>query len=109
MSVGDRVKQARQDAGMTQEMLAKISGVAQARISALELNKNKTSRYLIQLSTALGVDPSWLSTGAATAEIKVDYTPLEKEFLRLIKELSEEDRAREIAYIQKIVNDRSLL
>tara|TARA_R100001369_G_scaffold11220_1_gene24657 strand:+ start:220 stop:549 length:330 start_codon:yes stop_codon:yes gene_type:complete len=109
MSVGDRVKKARTECGMTQEMLARISGVSQARISALELNKNKTSRYLIELSTALGVDPSWLSTGAATAEIKVDYTPVEKEFLRLIKELSEEDRAREIAYLQKLVNERSLL
>lgn len=109
MTVGNRVKQARTKAGMTQEMLARISGVAQARISALELNKNKSSRYLIELSTALGVEPAWLSTGAATGEVKVDYTPLEKELMRLIMGLSEEDRAREIAYIQKLVSARSSL
>ena len=92
---------------MTQEMLARLSGVPQARISALELNKNKKSSYLIQLSQALGVSPNWLETGVVEPEGQVDYTPMEKELLRLIKGLSEEDRSREIAYIQKLVSARS--
>ena len=92
---------------MTQEMLARLSGVPQARISALELNKNKKSSYLIQLSQALGVSPNWLETGVVEPERQVDYTPMEKELLRLIKGLSEEDRSREIAYIQKLVSARS--
>ena len=94
---------------MTQEMLARLSGVPQARISALELNKNKKSSYLIQLSQALGVSPNWLETGVVEPEGQVDYTPMEKELLRLIKGLSEEDRSREIAYIQKLVSARSNL
>jgi len=106
MKLGDRVKQARLDANMTQSMLARISGVTQARISALELNKNKKSSCLIQLGHAMGVDPAWLETGIAATEVKVDYTPLEKELLRLIMGLSEEDRAREISYIQKLAAAR---
>jgi len=58
LTIGSRVQEARKKAGMTQEMLARLSGVPQARISALELNKNKKSSYLIQLSQALGVSPN---------------------------------------------------
>jgi transcriptional regulator with XRE-family HTH domain len=107
--MGDRVKQARIDAGMTQASLARLSGVSQARISALELNKNKTTSCLIQLGKCLGVDPDWLETGIISSDVKVDYTPIEKELLRLIKGLSEEDRDREISYIQKLVSARSNL
>ena len=94
---------------MTQEMLARLSGVPQARISALELNKNKKSSYLIQLSNALGVNPNWLETGVDDLSVEVEYSAMEKELLRLIKGLSEEDRAREISYIQKLVSARSNL
>jgi|TARA_R110001592_G_C13016889_1_gene737203 transcriptional regulator with XRE-family HTH domain len=109
LTIGNRVKEARKKAGMTQEMLARLSGVPQARISALELNKNKKSSYLIQLSNALGVNPNWLETGVADLSVEVEYSAMEKELLRLIKGLSEEDRAREISYIQKLVSARSNL
>ena len=109
MTIGNRVKEARKKAGMTQEMLARLSGVPQARISALELNKNKKSSYLIQLSNALGVNPNWLETGVDDLSVEVEYSAMEKELLRLIKGLSEEDRAREISYIQKLVSARSNL
>ena len=109
MTIGNRVKEARKKAGMTQEMLARLSGVPQARISALELNKNKKSSYLIQLSNALGVNPNWLETGLDDLSLEVEYSAMEKELLRLIKGLSEEDRAREISYIQKLVSARSNL
>tara|TARA_R110001583_G_scaffold137118_3_gene288806 strand:- start:164 stop:493 length:330 start_codon:yes stop_codon:yes gene_type:complete len=109
LTIGNRVKKARKKAGMTQEMLARLSGVPQARISALELNKNKKSSYLIQLSNALGVNPNWLETGVDDLSVEVEYSAMEKELLRLIKGLSEEDRAREISYIQKLVSARSNL
>tara|TARA_R110002012_G_scaffold207600_3_gene377658 strand:- start:426 stop:755 length:330 start_codon:yes stop_codon:yes gene_type:complete len=109
LTIGNRVKEARKKAGMTQEMLARLSGVPQARISALELNKNKKSSYLIQLSNALGVNPNWLETGVDDLSVEVEYSAMEKELLRLIKGLSEEDRAREISYIQKLVSARSNL
>jgi len=103
MEMGDRVKQARLNAGMTQAMLAKISGVDQTRISAIELNKNKKTSCLIALGQAMGVDPTYLETGVSEDEIKVDHTALEKEILNLIMQLSDDDRAREIAYIQKLI------
>tara|TARA_B110000114_G_scaffold135859_1_gene142684 strand:- start:361 stop:732 length:372 start_codon:yes stop_codon:yes gene_type:complete len=109
MKIGDRVKKAREDAGMTQEILASISGVPQARISALELNKHKKSSYLIQLSTGLGVDPNWLLTGVSSGEVKVDYTPIEKEILSLTMQLTHEQRVREIAYMRELVRENSKL
>ena len=109
MKIGDRVKKAREDAGMTQEILASISGVPQARISALELNKHKKSSYLIQLSTGLGVDPNWLLTGVSSGEVKVDYTPIEKEILSLTMQLTHEQRVRQIAYMRELVRENSKL
>jgi transcriptional regulator with XRE-family HTH domain len=109
MKIGDRVKKAREDAGMTQEILASISGVPQARISALELNKHKKSSYLIQLSTGLGVDPNWLLTGVSSGEVKVDYTPIEKEILSLTMQLTPEQRVRQIAYMRELVRENSKL
>ena len=109
MKIGDRVKKAREDAGMTQEILASISGVPQARISALELNKHKKSSYLIQLSIGLGVDPNWLLTGVSSGEVKVDYTPIEKEILSLTMQLTNEQRVRQIAYMRELVRENSKL
>lgn len=107
--MGDRVKQARLDAGMTQVMLAKISGVDQTRISAIELNKNKKTSCLIALGKAMDVDPAYLETGVSTTEIKARYTVIEKEIISLLRQLTDEQRVREIAYLERLVKDNSKL
>lgn len=107
--MGDRVKTARNKAGLTQAMLAKISGVDQTRISAIELNKNKKTTCLIALGQAMGVDPAYLETGVSTTEIKARYTVIEKEIISLLRQLTDEQRVREIAYLERLVKDNSKL
>ena len=107
--MGDRVKTARNKAGLTQAMLAKISGVDQTRISAIELNKNKKTTCLIALGRAMDVDPTYLETGVSSTKIKAAYTVIEKEIISLLRQLTDEQRVREIAYLERLVKDNSKL
>lgn len=65
MLVGERVKQAREAAGMTQMALAKAANVTRSAISQLEsgLVKKPSAATLLPLSRALRVTPEWLMTG----------------------------------------------
>ena len=109
LAMGDRVKKARNEAGLTQAMLAERSGVDQTRISAIELNKNKKTSCLIALGKAMDVDPTYLETGVSTTEIKARYTVIEKEIISLLRQLTDEQRVREIAYLERLVKDNSKL
>ncbi|MBQ0607210.1 helix-turn-helix transcriptional regulator [Providencia rettgeri] len=62
-TLAQRLKQARQNARLTQNELAKLVGVSQAAIQKIETGKAATSTRLIEISKALNVDPEWLSVG----------------------------------------------
>ena len=58
MTIGERIKQYRYEAGMTQEELAAALGVTQENISQIEHDKiNITLVKLNELCDALGVSP----------------------------------------------------
>lgn len=63
MSIGNRVKQARKAAKLTQVELAARSNLKQSTISDLEVGKSQGTTYLASLAAALGVSPLWLETG----------------------------------------------
>lgn len=60
--LGERLRIARQHAGLTQEELSQKSGVTQAAISKIELCRNKTDNtaFGVQLAVACGVRAEWL-------------------------------------------------
>lgn len=64
MTVGQRVKEARKKAGLSQLQLAEAIGVKQPTISELERGESQSSSYLIQIAQECDVDPIWLQTGA---------------------------------------------
>ena len=109
MSVGQRLKEARKAANMTQVTLAQVSGVQQARITALETGVQEKSVFLPKLALALGADVSWLATGITQEERAIELTAVEQEILELLRKLSPEEHAREIAYMQKLVAQKSSL
>jgi len=55
---------------MSQEDLAKATGIKQPTISNIESGRNKGSRYVVQIAHALKVGTQWLTTGRGTKEIK---------------------------------------
>lgn len=63
MSVGERLREARRHAKLTQVELYERSGVPQQTIGNLETGATKTSRNIIALARACGVRAEWLATG----------------------------------------------
>ena len=70
MGVGARVRQVRQEKGLTQKDLAELSGVCQQMISKLEVGKAQGSANIVRLALALDVSPAWLEgiSGSKTAD-----------------------------------------
>jgi SOS-response transcriptional repressor LexA len=62
-TLAQRLKTARKEARLTQEQLAKLSGVSQTDISKIERGQIKSTSSVIPLATALGRDAVWLQTG----------------------------------------------
>ncbi|WP_445425198.1 XRE family transcriptional regulator [Alishewanella sp. HL-SH06] len=80
MSVGKRVREARKQAGFSQQDLADKIGVKQPTLSELERGISSSSTHLITIAKVLGVSPDWLQTGKASSsyseitDIKSSYT-----------------------------------
>lgn len=85
MSIGERVRSARNSKGMTQNDLVKKAGISQSALSELETGKSTNSYNLVAIAAALGVDARWLETGRS------DTTEAAQLALR-ITELSEAQR-----------------
>ncbi|QII37488.1 helix-turn-helix transcriptional regulator [Rouxiella badensis] len=72
-SLSDRLKLAMYEAGHTQSSLALRVGVSQGAIQKLVSGKASSSRNLVEISKALGVNAEWLNSGAGP--MKNDYRP----------------------------------
>ncbi|OVZ89914.1 phage repressor protein [Yersinia frederiksenii] len=59
----DRLNRALQEAGLSQEQLAKAVGLTQPAIQKLTSGKAKSSRKILEISEALKVRPEWLGRG----------------------------------------------
>ncbi len=67
MTIGDRLRQARERRFMTQSELSAKAGVQIATISRIENNRQEGRPRLStvrKLSEALGADPAWIMFGA---------------------------------------------
>lgn len=62
-TIGDRVRIARKDNGMTQGQLAAAVGIAQPTLSNLEKGKHAETVKIVEIAKILGVRPEWLSSG----------------------------------------------
>lgn len=62
-SLGQRVLFVRRFRQMTQQEIAKLSGIAQSSLASLEADRNKGSRKLVSLAKSLNISPEWLYSG----------------------------------------------
>ncbi len=104
MDIGRRVRRTRISFQFTQKELSHKAGISQARLSAIELGKNKRPTCVSALANALDVCPVWLQTGEVIAKNKRDR---EGYLYKLISSLDEPDKIREIAHLEKLLADRS--
>jgi len=68
MKLGERVRAAREQAGLNQEQLAKAIGMSQAGLSKLELSKTADrTKFASEICKATGVSLEWLIDGIGTS------------------------------------------
>lgn len=96
-TVGDRVRQARKEAGFTQKQLAKKVGISQSSISELEGGDTSETPAIVKIAVACKVSPYWLDAGGGPMRRMTDALAA---FLALPPDMQE--RALElIAVVQK--------
>ena len=63
-SIGDRIKQIRIAAGLSQVSMAQKIGVGQSTLAQMETGRRTVAeRYIIFLASAFNVNPDWIKTG----------------------------------------------
>lgn len=73
-SIAERLKQAREDKGLTQPGLAERAGVSQGTIGNVEAGLRKNPRELLAIAAALNVEPEWLKTGKGPKHRAISIT-----------------------------------
>ncbi|WP_228146198.1 XRE family transcriptional regulator [Acinetobacter sp. ANC 4648] len=71
-TLGQRLKESRLKAGLTQKQVAERVGMKQPSYQYLEKadsDNKKSSSHLVAIARALGVDPYWLATGEESSNI----------------------------------------
>ena len=67
--LADRLKETREELGLTQAELARAAGVSQGTIGNLESGIRKSARQQLAIAAALHVDLGWLISGKGHKEI----------------------------------------
>lgn len=122
-SFGDRLRTAREAAGLTQSQLAQRVGVTQGQISKLELGERDESTKTAEIAHECGVSAYWLATGrgpmrrqaSGPFELLMDdvggeHAQMTLNFLQFqvntnAAQLGPEKTARYLAWIDEIVSD----
>lgn len=94
MTFGNRVKDLRKAAGLTQHQLADRAGIAQSTLGDIERNATKHSLgpTAQRLAAALNVSPEWLSTGRGAMARASSADPDESEALHIYRTLPKQLR-----------------
>lgn len=87
-SIGDRLKEAREEKGYSQPELAKAIGCSASNISQLESGAIQSSSHMVHIAKVLDVSPFWLVFNTQPKRISsTDLDPESAELLKLVKPL----------------------
>lgn len=67
-TMGERLRSRRKALGLSQQTLARLSGIRQPTIANLESGRNQGSTHVAELAAALNCRASWLATGSGPCE-----------------------------------------
>ncbi|WP_071608772.1 XRE family transcriptional regulator [Entomohabitans teleogrylli] len=74
-TLADRLNHAMQSAGISQSQLAELVGLSQPAIQKMTSGKASSSRKIVQIASALGVRPEWLSNGTGLPDTISSFEP----------------------------------
>ncbi len=106
ITIAERLKSAREAAGLRQDELAKNAGVSQGTIANIEGGIRKNPRELLAIARAVGVNAEWLKSGKGTRltnqdghhtiqDVQADYLPVKG---------TRQDIAHHVAQIGALLN-----
>ncbi len=103
-SIGKRIQQARNEAGLTQDQLAQLVDVRMRQIQNYEAGDSAPYRRINQLAEALNVSTGWILHGDAPPSATVDASAVEEHYAELAETL--EDLAQVVVLIADAVGVR---
>lgn len=72
MSLGERLKYAREVRGLTQQQLADLVPMTQPALHNTENGRNKGTTKLIEIALALNISPIWLQLGVGEMDLNIN-------------------------------------
>lgn len=69
INISERLKSAREKAGLTQDELANAAGVTQGTVANIESGLRKSPRELLAIARAINVHAEWLKSGKGPREL----------------------------------------
>lgn len=88
-TVGERVKDVRENKGLTQEQLSQASGVSKSFLSEIENNKtNPGGQTLLQIANALGASVDYLLEGKSSESQSKESVVIPPTLSRLAEKLN---------------------
>jgi transcriptional regulator with XRE-family HTH domain len=104
MSIGERVRIARKEAGLTQAELSVKAGIKQPTLSELERGDSRSSTSLPSIAAALGVNAFWLETGRGSKKPGVDLPSGDSSFAQEVSELIAIYGQLDLAWRRKVIH-----
>lgn len=111
-NIGERIKALRKKEGLTMEQLAERVGVSKVSIHKWEAGKvdNMKSSHVNNVAKAFGVSPAYLlgfeDKQAFTVEVERPASSEERMLVYLYKLLSEENKARLVETINRMITEQ---
>lgn len=85
MNIGDRVREARKEKGLSQGKLAAKVGIRQPTLSDLENGESSSTGHIAQIAAALDVSALWLETGRGPKHIGAASNDEDDELSKIVQ------------------------
>lgn len=82
MSLGDQIRELREEKGLSQQALGKLVGVSQVTIDKIESGKTRRSKFLPDIAAVLGLPPSAILEASAAQSAGLPDEPFGPDELR---------------------------